>query len=475
MLKNKTIIVMFVLIVIVGTGCTKQEEEPSSDNTEPTTENSTDETKQDESQTEADNHPSSEEMNVENISLPSTFEALEALPAGEDAGPVYDYESEKSTSEQDKEIAEHFSDLPFPEDKENPTDQELDYLYREILKRVQLDFQGPEKLMKDLKFQSLGNPDIEDSRYQFKEQLNVVILLDASGSMAQVINGKTKMKAAKDAISNFLNELPEETKVALRVYGHKGTGSDEDKKMSCRSTDRIYGFDSYDADSFMKSLNQIEPAGWTPTGLALKEAQKDLSAFDGSKNTNIVYLVSDGIETCDTNPVQTAKKLYDSKITPIINVLGFDVDGEGQNQLQEIADSVDGIYQTVSDENELMNELEKVNEIADAWQDWKEQGMQSIDLQHVSNELDIFVYTTDEESKVVDERTRINFIVNALNDYGHISNESRKYLEEKNSDYHDWILSEIDTFEKELEAMNDKGYKEAVKALEEKYELNVDE
>ncbi|GAA0497239.1 VWA domain-containing protein [Salinibacillus aidingensis] len=474
MLKNKLIIIILIMFVMVAAGCTKDEKEPTSENKEQSTENTAEDIKK-EKKTEEDQPASSTEGNTEDISFPSTYQELEALPVGEDAGPVYDYDSDKSTEEQDEELAEHFSDLPFPQDKENPTDQELDKLYREILKRVQLDYQGPENLIKELKFQSLGNPDIEDSRYQFKEQLNVVVLLDASGSMAQRVDGKTKMNAAKDAISKFLSELPEETNVALRVYGHEGTGSDADKKMSCSSTEKIYGFDSYDAGSFKNSLSQIKPAGWTPTGLALQEAQKDLSSLDGSKNTNIVYLVSDGIETCDTKPVQTAKELYQSNITPIINVLGFDVNGEGQNHLKKIADSVDGIYQTVSDENELTKELEKVNNIADAWQDWKEQGQQSLDLQHVSNELDIFSYITDEESKVVDERTSINFIANALNDYGYISDESRVYLEKKNSEYHDWIISEIDKFEQELEEMNDKGYKEAMKALEEKYELNVKE
>ncbi|WP_370521754.1 VWA domain-containing protein [Virgibacillus sp. MSP4-1] len=472
MLKNKLIIMILIMFVMVTAGCTEDEKEPNSENKEQSTEKTAEDIRK---ESEEDQPASSTEGNTEDISFPSTYQELEALPVGEDAGPVYDYDSDKSTEEQDEELAEHFSDLPFPQDKENPTDQELEKLYREILKRVQLDYQGPETLMKELKFQSLGNPDIEDSRYQFKEQLNVVVLLDASGSMAQRVDGKTKMNAAKDAISNFLSELPEETKVALRVYGHEGTGSDEDKKMSCSSTEKIYGFDSYNAGSFKNSLSQIKPAGWTPTGLALQEAQNDLSSFDGSKNTNIVYLVSDGIETCDTKPVQTAKALYQSNITPIINVLGFDVNGEGQNHLKKIADTVDGIYQTVSDENELTKELEKVHNIADAWQDWKEQGQQSLDLQHVSNELDIFSYITDEESKVVDERTSINFIANALNDYGYISDESRVYLEKKNSDYHDWILSEIDKFEQELEEMNDKGYKEAMKALEEKYELNVKE
>ncbi|MRG87380.1 VWA domain-containing protein [Salinibacillus xinjiangensis] len=471
--KIKTLIVFLVMILAI-IGCTNDEKEEPLEPIAKEAEDQNNDENQPEENSKEEQSPSAaeEEPNIEVDPLPTTFKELEKLKVGVDAGPLY--ESGKDTQEQNKEIAEHFKDLPLPEDKANPSELELDYLFREMLKRVQLDFQGPEQIMKEIKFQSLGNPDIEDARYQFKENLNVVILLDASGSMAQVIDGKTKMAAAKDAISNFLGELPEETNVALRVYGHKGTGSDSDKELSCSSSELVYGFDSYESSSFDRALSQVKPAGWTPTGLALSDAQKDLSSYDGKKNTNIVYLVSDGIETCDTNPVESAKELYDSEITPIINVLGFDVDGEGQNHLQEIADSVDGIYQTVSDENELAKELDKVNDIAQAWEEWKDKGMESLDYQKTTNSLKIFSYVTDQSVKETDERNSMNFIVRALEEHGYISSEAKRYLLEKNKEYHAWIQSEVNQLEEELDALNESSYKEAVKALEEKYELNVE-
>ncbi|OXT11546.1 amino acid dehydrogenase, partial [Bacillus sp. OG2] len=94
-----------------------------------------------------------------------------------------------------------------------------------------------------------------------------------------------------------------EANVGLRVYGHKGTGSDADKKMSCASNELVYAPQPYNEAELSKALNKFKPAGWTPLAQSLMEAQKDLEAYKGEKNKNIVYVVSDGIETCDGNPV----------------------------------------------------------------------------------------------------------------------------------------------------------------------------
>lgn len=59
--------------------------------------------------------------------------------------------------------------------------------------------------------------------------VNVVILLDASGSMRGTLDGKVKMALAKEEIKKFVSKLPQGTSVSLKVYGHKGSGSNRDK------------------------------------------------------------------------------------------------------------------------------------------------------------------------------------------------------------------------------------------------------
>src|SRR5699024_2463307 len=54
--------------------------------------------------------------------------------------------------------------------------------------------------------------------------------------------------------------------------------------------------------------------------------QTDFKDYPADEYTNLVYVVSDGIETCDGNPVEVAESLSDSEIHPIVNVIGFGVD-----------------------------------------------------------------------------------------------------------------------------------------------------
>jgi Ca-activated chloride channel homolog len=397
--------------------------------------------------------------------LPTSYEELAKLQAGE-------YENIDLVSDEAKaKVKDIFSVLP--DISKSPSKKELDYYFRELLKMVQKNYEGPENLINRLKFETFGNPNISDSRYQFKENLNVVFIIDASGSMAQKINGKEKMASAKDSILNFVSKLPKDAKVGIRVYGHKGTGSDADKALSCSSSELVYPISNYNEGEFQAALNKFSPSGWTPIGLALREAKNDLASFDGANNTNIVYLVSDGIDTCEDQPIEAAKDLYSSNISPIINVIGFDVDSEGQNQLKQIAAATDGIYDTVTNEGELQEQLEKLNDLTNQWQEWLEMGKQQYEYKKVSNSLDIFTYIAGEQIKAEQESTNIYIILSRLKRAGMFDDKSFEYLRKRNSEYHEWIDNEISKFNEELKALNEQNYNEAINQLQEKYNANT--
>ncbi|RHW40189.1 VWA domain-containing protein [Lysinibacillus yapensis] len=398
--------------------------------------------------------------------LPTSLEELEDLPKGhtEYLNTLED-EGKQATDELTKNL---------PDISGNPTTEELDRYYEAILSVFQEDYEGPGDLIEQLKYQAIGDPDIEDPRYQFKENMNVTIILDASGSMANPEGSGTRMDAAKNAINEFVKALPEEANVGLRIYGHEGTGKVGDQALSCKSSELIYPISPYDEAAFNEALKKATPAGWTPIGYALNEAQKDLAAFKGDKNTNIIYLVSDGISTCEDDPIEAAKTLYDSDITPIVNVIGFNVDQEAQKQLQEIADVTEGSYENVTDAQGLEEELRKANDIAFKWKQWKTREEGSINLQQTDNYLDIFVYHSQQYGKWVNERQNIGFTLTYLyQQRDKMSKESHDYLKEKNREYHDWIEQEYDKLRDELEGINDLNHAEAIKQLEEKYLSNT--
>ncbi len=87
--------------------------------------------------------------------------------------------------------------------------------------------------------------------------------------------------------------------------------------------------------TFNQALDSFSPAGWTPLASAIQIAKEDLSKQTGENVENIIYVVSDGVETCDGDPVKVAKDLNESDIEAIVNIIGFDVDDEGQQQLKK--------------------------------------------------------------------------------------------------------------------------------------------
>src|SRR5690606_19358861 len=100
-----------------------------------------------------------------------------------------------------------------------------------------------------------------------------------------------KMEVARRVLGSFLDDLPASAHVSLRVFGHQGTGSGEDKPRSCRST-AATGFGPPDSPGVRERLRHARPAGWTPLGRALAASRRDFAQMDGEAS-NFVYVVSD--------------------------------------------------------------------------------------------------------------------------------------------------------------------------------------
>ncbi|MBP1913337.1 D-amino-acid dehydrogenase/Ca-activated chloride channel family protein [Lederbergia galactosidilyticus] len=211
--------------------------------------------------------------------------------------------------------------------------------------------------------ETVENPGIKTAHY--------AILIDASGSMKAMVGNKNRMDAAKEAVFEFAEQIPENATISMRVYGHKGSGSDADQELSCTSTENFYN-GNFDNGKFKKALDKIKPAGWTPIGLALETVKEDIP-----ENTDdvIVYVVSDGIETCGGDPVKAAEDLVSADIETVVNIIGFDVDNEGQKLLKEVATAGNGEFTYVDSEQDLKKYLKaQYEEIQKAWQEWKRAG-----------------------------------------------------------------------------------------------------
>jgi Ca-activated chloride channel homolog len=299
--------------------------------------------------TASDSEPKKKEPKKEAVEkAPTEPEEIVSNGAGEHYGKVKDLEGDVLDGEI-KNITKEF-----------PKNLKSGEAYNRIIAAFAADhqpaFQELEKF--DITFEEVEAYEKyqeEGSEEKKEGPLNVAILLDASGSMAAKVSGTDKMTAAKEALKKFAEGLPEDANVMLRVYGHKGSNADKDKKLSCGSTEVMYPLGTYEAGAFQESLSKFKPTGWTPLAASIAAAEKDLQGKEGN---NVVYIVSDGIETCDGNPVEAAKKLHESNIKAEVNIIGFDVDNKGQQQLKAVAEAGGGEFQSVSSQKELFDEVE---------------------------------------------------------------------------------------------------------------------
>ncbi|MGG6266710.1 vWA domain-containing protein [Leptolyngbya sp. AN03gr2] len=200
----------------------------------------------------------------------------------------------------------------------------------------------------------------EDNR-----QVNVLVALDSSGSMAETAGGQVKMDSAKSAIDKFVNQLPKASNVSLLLYGHKGSSQAADKAVSCAGIETVYPLSPLNAQRFQSVVNAVQPTGYTPIAAALQKASTVFANANGDSNRNIVYVVSDGLETCGGDPVTVARQLQSSNAKVIVNVIGFDVDNESQRQLKAVAEAGGGKFISVRTAKELDNSLDEFNRMMD--------------------------------------------------------------------------------------------------------------
>ena len=182
----------------------------------------------------------------------------------------------------------------------------------------------------------------------------VLLMLDASGSMAGRQGGQTKLAIAQDALLEFATRLDTDVQTALRVYGHRGGNRPQDKAESCRATELVQPFAPHDPAAFEAAVRAVQPRGFTPIAASLEAAARDFRAGSPTSEGNIVYLVSDGIETCDGDPAAAARALRASAIGVVVNVVGFDVDADAERALRGVAEAGGGDYVAARDRDELV-------------------------------------------------------------------------------------------------------------------------
>ena len=180
---------------------------------------------------------------------------------------------------------------------------------------------------------------------------NVLIVLDASGSMAGRMGGQVKMQLAERVVKDLVDNMPAEMNVGLIVYGAKSSR----EKRDCKDIDLLRPVQRVDPKSFDAALEHVSPHGMTPIGASLLRAAEALKGLPGQST---IVLVSDGTETCESDPCAVAKQVKETTgIDVRVHVVGLDVGAGERGTLECVARGGGGTYYPVTDEQGLRKAL----------------------------------------------------------------------------------------------------------------------
>lgn len=185
-----------------------------------------------------------------------------------------------------------------------------------------------------------------------------VIAIDASGSMRGRAGGKRKLATVKTATRAFLQTVPSDVEVGLLAFGHRGSNDERDKAMSCAAVEMLSDPARVDEPKLDKALDGLQAKGWTPLAAAITQAG---AAFkpetDKKKRHRAVFVVSDGLETCDGDPIAAAQALRNSNVKAVVNIIGFDVSKKDRHTLEQVAHAGGGVYVHAANQRELEKHL----------------------------------------------------------------------------------------------------------------------
>jgi hypothetical protein len=108
----------------------------------------------------------------------------------------------------------------------------------------------------------------------------VEIILDCSGSMKDKIGGRRKIDVAREALSKVVRELPDDVRLALRLYGHR---VEPGGKGDCEDTELVAPFGKVDKKKILSTIQNSRALGNTPIAFSLQQLISDFQGVPGKK------------------------------------------------------------------------------------------------------------------------------------------------------------------------------------------------
>ncbi len=188
----------------------------------------------------------------------------------------------------------------------------------------------------------------------------VVIAVDGSGSMAARVGGRTKLDLAREATAAFVDGLPTDAEASLLVFGQQGDNSAGGKARSCSGVDVLAPM-SRDRAALTAAIGRVQAVGWTPLAAGLQRAQAQLGA-SSTPGEQVIYVVSDGLETCGGDPVAAARAINSGSTRAIVNIVGFGLPSGEAAALQAVAGAGGGRFVNITDDGQYRRTIAAIRE-----------------------------------------------------------------------------------------------------------------
>lgn len=183
---------------------------------------------------------------------------------------------------------------------------------------------------------------------------NYYLVLDGSGSMtnSRCSGGKSKMHAAKSAVSTFIQQIPQDANIGLLAFDSKGTS----ERVTLGSNNR---------PQMLNAVKNVRANGGTPLRSAISRGYASLEA-QAKKQLGYgeyhLVVITDGEANSSQNPSRIVDRiLEDSPV--LIHTIGFCI--EGGHSLNQ-AGRID--YKQANDPESLRKGLQEVLAEAPAFQ-----------------------------------------------------------------------------------------------------------
>ncbi|GAB3797753.1 VWA domain-containing protein [Micromonospora zhanjiangensis] len=189
------------------------------------------------------------------------------------------------------------------------------------------------------------------------EPPKVELVLDVSGSMrATDIGGRSRISVAQQAFNEVVDALPDATQLGIRVLG--ATYKGDDKKVGCQDSQQLVPVGPVDRAAAKSAIATLRPTGFTPVGLALRGAARDLGT---GETTRRIVLITDGEDTCaPPDPCDVARELAAQGIHLVVDTLGLAPDEKVRRQLVCIANATGGTYTSATTPEQLTSRIKQL-------------------------------------------------------------------------------------------------------------------